>query len=133
MNLSHSHRLYNQGTDKQMTILCHLDDNSRSASAYTWEWNQSPAPGVPPIEASFGREEIAIPVKCNIHPWMKGYIAVLKHPYFTITGKDGEFVLKNLPPGSYTVTAWHEKFGTLTQQVTIAPSEMKKVEFTFKP
>lgn len=88
---------------------------------------------MPPIEASFGREEIAIPVKCNIHPWMKGYIAVFKHPYFAVTGKDGKFVLKGLPAGNYTITAWQEKFGTLSQKVTVASSEVKNVEFTFKP
>jgi plastocyanin len=97
------------------------------------EWNESQAPGVPPIETSFGREEIAIPVKCNIHPWMKGYIAVLNHPYFAITSKDGGFVLKDLPPGNYMITAWHERLGTLNQKVVIVPKEMKKVEFTFKP
>jgi plastocyanin len=97
------------------------------------EWNQSQAQGVPPIEATFGREEISIPVKCNIHAWMKGYIAVFKHPYFAVTGSDGGFVLKNLPPGNYTITAWQERFGTLTQKVTIAPKEKKRVEFIFKP
>lgn len=95
------------------------------------EWNRSQPQGVA-IEATFGREEIAIPVKCNIHPWMKGYIAVFKHPYFAVTGKDGEFVIKGIPPGTYTITAWQEKLGTLTQQVTIGPKEEKNVEFVFR-
>ena len=93
------------------------------------EWNQSQAQGVPPIETTFGREEIAIPIKCNIHPWMKGYIAVFKHPFFAVTGKDGKFVLKDLPPGNYTITAWHEQLGTSTQTVTIAANETKEVSF----
>jgi len=97
------------------------------------EWNQSQAQGVPPIEATFGREEIAIPVKCNIHAWMKCYIAVFKHPHFAVTGNDGTFVLKDLPAGSYTITAWQERFGTLTQKVTIVPKQVNKVEFIFKP
>lgn len=95
------------------------------------EWNQSQAQGVPPIEATFGREEVAIPVKCNIHPWMKGYIAVFKHPFFAVTGKDGKFVLKGLPPGNYTITAWQEQLGTSTQKVTIAANESKDLNFTF--
>ena len=96
------------------------------------EWNQSQAQGVPPIEASFAREEIAIPVKCNIHPWMKGYIAVFKHPYFAVTRDDGSFVLKGLRPGTYTITAWQEKLGTLNQNVTVGAKEEKKVEFVYK-
>jgi len=95
------------------------------------EWNKTQPPGVP-IEESFAREEIAIPVKCNIHPWMRGYIAVFKHPFFAVTDKDGNFDLKNLPPGTYTITAWHEKLGTQSQKVTVAAGQPSKLEFTFK-
>ncbi|HYK90868.1 MAG TPA: carboxypeptidase regulatory-like domain-containing protein [Acidobacteriota bacterium] len=96
------------------------------------EWNKSQPPGMPPIETSFAREEISIPVKCNVHPWMRSYIAVFKHPYFAVTGKEGRFELRNLPPGSYTVTAWHEKFGTSEQKITVAPNDSKNLEFIFK-
>ena len=68
------------------------------------EWNESQPPGSAPIMQSFAREEVAIPVKCNVHPWMKSYIAVLGNPYFQVTGKDGSFTLKNVPPGTYTVS-----------------------------
>jgi hypothetical protein len=97
------------------------------------EWNKSQPPGSAKITESFGREEIAITVKCNVHPWMKSYIAVLKHPYFKVTGKDGSFSIANLPPGTYTLTAWHGTLGTTEQQVTIGPKEAKAdVAFTFK-
>lgn len=96
------------------------------------EWNKAQTPGQP-IEEKFAREEVSIPVKCNIHPWMHGYIAVFKHPYFAVTGKDGSFELKSLPPGEYTIEAWHEKLGTMTQHVRIAQGENKKLDFTFKP
>jgi plastocyanin len=96
------------------------------------DWNKSQAPGAPPIDDSFARAELAIPVKCNVHPWMKSYIFVFKHPYYAVTGKDGKFELKGLPPGTYTIEAWQEKFGTQDQTVTIGAKESKPVTFTFK-
>jgi plastocyanin len=95
------------------------------------EWNMSQPPGVP-IEQTFAREEIAIPVKCNVHPWMRGYIAVFKHPYFAVTGKDGSFELKDLPGGTYTITVWHGKLGTQSQKVTVGVGQTQKLEFIFK-
>jgi plastocyanin len=95
------------------------------------ELNQTQPPGVP-FSMTFAREEIAIPVKCNIHPWMRSSIAVFKHPFFAVTGKDGSFEIGNLPPGSYTITAWHEKFGTSFQKITVGESETKTLEFVFK-
>jgi len=95
------------------------------------EWNKAEPPGSK-MEETFAREEVAIPVKCNVHPWMRGYIAVFKHPFFAVTGKDGSFDLNNLPPGTYTIKAWHEKLGTSTQTVTIGSNETKEISFVFK-
>ncbi len=95
------------------------------------EWNMTQPHGTP-LEQTFTREEIAIPVKCNVHPWMKGYIAVFKHPYFAVTDKAGHFEIKDLPPGNYTITAWQEKLGTQTQKVTVAAGEAKSLDFSFK-
>lgn len=78
------------------------------------------------------RGGIAIPVKCNADPGMRGYIAVFKHPYFTVTGKHGGFDLSNLPPGTYTIRAWHEKLGTSTQTVIIGGNQTKEISFVFK-
>jgi hypothetical protein len=95
------------------------------------EWNQSQPAGASPLVESFARAEVGIPVKCNVHPWMKGYIAVFKHPFFFVTKKDGSFDLKGLPPGTYTIEAWQERFGTVDQQVTIGPKETKTIKISF--
>jgi plastocyanin len=105
--------------------------NIHPTPANNREWNKAELPGAK-VEEAFAREEIAIPVKCNIHPWMRGYIAVLKNPYFAVTKKDGSFDLPNLPPGTYTIKAWHEKLGTSTQTITIGANQTKDISFVFK-
>ena len=96
------------------------------------EWNQSQPPNAADLEESFPRPEVAIPVKCNVHPWMKAYIAVQKHPFHAVSGPDGSFSIKGLPPGDYTIEAWHEKFPAQTLKVTVGPKETKTADFSFK-
>lgn len=96
------------------------------------EWNESMPPGVGKLVKTFPREELAIPVKCNVHPWMKSYVSVLKHPFFAVTGSAGTFEIKGLPPGEYVIEAWHEKYGMVEQKVSLAAKESKTVEFVFK-
>ena len=95
------------------------------------EWNVSQPKGVD-IERTFAREEISIPVKCNVHPWMHSFIAVINNPYFAVSGEGGRFEIKDLPPGTYTLAAWHEKLGTRTQKIAVAAGEAKTVQFVFK-
>lgn len=96
------------------------------------EWNESQPPKAAPLDKDFARQEVLIPVKCNQHPWMKMYIGVVKNPFFAVTGKDGKFDLKGLPPGTYTIAAVQEKYGEQDQTVTVGPKESKTVDFTFK-
>jgi len=93
-------------------------------------WNQSQPPGAPPIEKSWKAPEF-IEVKCNIHPWMHGWHVVVKGPYAT-TDSNGSYTINNVPPGSYTVTAWQEKYSTMTQKVTVAAGAAATADFTFK-
>ena len=94
------------------------------------EWNKIQPPGTPPFSYSYDHEEF-IPIKCNIHPWMQGYFAVLKTSHFAVTGDDGRFVLPELPPGRYTITAWHETYGTINKEITLTGSGWLSLDFTF--
>ena len=94
-------------------------------------WNRSQPPGAPPIVQTWKAEEIAIPVKCNIHPWMHGWHVVVKGPYAT-TDENGSYTIHGVSPGSYTVTAWQEELGTQTAKVTVAAGAPAKADFTFK-
>lgn len=95
------------------------------------EWNKSQPPGSPPIETSYARPEF-IAVKCNIHPWMHGYFAVLDTPHYAITGPDGNFSISGLAPGKYTLTAWQEHMGTQSQVVTVGADGNATANFVFK-
>jgi plastocyanin len=97
------------------------------------EWNESQPPSSAALEKNFAREEIMLPVKCNQHPWMKMYINVVKSPFFAVTGKDGKYEIKGLPPGDYTIAFVHEKLGEQDQKVTVAAKESKTVDQSFKP
>jgi plastocyanin len=97
-----------------------------------FEWNQEQPPHAADVEHRFARTEVMIPVKCNIHAWMHAWIGVVEHPYFAVTGPDGAFEWKNVPPGDYTVTVWHEKLGELKQQVHLAASGTAEVNFTYR-
>jgi plastocyanin len=97
------------------------------------EWNESQAPQAAALEKNFTREEISLPVKCNQHPWMKMYVNVVKNPFYAVTGPDGKFEIKGLPPGDYTIAFVHEKLGEQDLKVTLAAKDTKTVDATFKP
>jgi len=71
-------------------------------------------------------------IKCDVHGWMKSYMAVMPHPFYSVSQANGTFTISNLPPGQYTVVAWHEKYGQQEQQVTVGAKESKALNFTFK-
>jgi plastocyanin len=96
------------------------------------EWNESQAPSAAPLEKTFAREEVLLPVKCNQHPWMRMFVNVVKSPFYAVTGPDGKFEIKGLPPGDYTIAFVHEKLGEQDQKVTLAAKDSKTVDASFK-
>lgn len=69
--------------------------------------------------ANFAKPEVMIPIKCDAHPWMSAYVAVVSNPFFAVTAADGSFEIKDVPPGAYVVEAWHEMLGAKTQNVQV--------------
>ncbi len=80
---------------------------------------------------TFAAPEVMVNLECNVHGWMHAYVGVRPDPFYAVSGPDGSFSIKGLPPGTYTIEAWHEKFGTQTATVTIAGTESKTANFTF--
>jgi uncharacterized protein (DUF2141 family) len=83
-------------------------------------------------ERSFSKPEVMVRFKCDVHPWMFAYMGVVDNPCFAVSAKDGTFTLKNVPPGKYTIEAFHMKAGTQTQEVEVTDGQNKPVDFTFE-
>lgn len=105
--------------------------NIHSLARLNPPWNKSQPEGETIFE-SFPRAELAIPLVCNVHPWMRGYAFVFDNPYFAVTTASGKFSIPNLPPGTYIIEAWHQRFGTLDQSITIAPHSSATLSFVFQ-
>ncbi len=94
-------------------------------------WNESQAPRAEHKFKKFSNEETIFPFTCSVHPWMRAWIGVSKHPFFAVTGPDGSFRIEGVPPGTYTVEAIHEKLGAKEGKLTVAPSGAATIEFTY--
>ena len=106
--------------------------NVRSESAINEPFDiGTPVQGVE-TQRTFVTREVMVPLKCNVHSWMNAYIGVVEHPYYAVSGEQGRFTLPPLPPGTYTIDIWHERFGTQTQEVTVTAGQTSAMTFTFK-
>ena len=96
------------------------------------DWSEHQSPESADLERKFARPEVMIPIKCDVHKWMRSYAGVLPHPYFAVTSADGSFELRNLPPGDYTVAVWHETLGERKAQAHVEPSGSVSVNLTYE-
>jgi plastocyanin len=80
---------------------------------------------------TFSAPEVMVSLECNVHGWMNAWLGVRPDPFYAVSGPDGSFSITGLPPGTYTIEAWHEKFGTQTATVTVTGTESKTANFTF--
>jgi plastocyanin len=95
------------------------------------ESNQVQMPGGADLTFTFPQPEMFLRFKCDVHPWMFAWVSVFDSPYFCVSDKDGKFVIKNVPPGKYTIEATHRKLGTQTQDVEVTDKEVT-ANFTFE-
>jgi uncharacterized protein (DUF2141 family) len=96
------------------------------------EMNKAQLPGSPDLTFTLTKPEIFVKFKCDVHPWMFAWVSVFDHPYFAISGKDGTFKITNVPPGKYTIKAFHRKAGEATQQIEVKAGEPAKADFTLE-
>jgi plastocyanin len=94
-------------------------------------FNRGMPPTLKEATTTFAKPEEVFHIKCDVHPWMSAYIAVFTHPFFSVTSTDGKFTISGLDPGTYELTAWHEKLGTQTASITVGASDTKTQNFKF--
>lgn len=83
------------------------------------------------VTRTFPAAEVMVPIECDMHPWMHAYVGVLEHPFFSVTDQAGNFSVKGLPAGTFTLVAWHERLGTVTREITVQPGEAARADFVF--
>lgn len=104
--------------------------NVHATAKSNQEFNQGQPQKGMKVTHTFTATELPVPFKCDVHAWMNAYVGVMDHPFFAVSDIDGKFSIKGLPAGTYTIEAWHERLGTMTQSVTIAAKESKELNFT---
>ena len=94
-------------------------------------FNKSMPPTLKETTTKFDKPEPIFQIKCDVHPWMTAYIGVFSHPFFSATSTDGKYTISGLEPGTYEITAWHERRGTQTASITVGANDKKTQDFKF--
>lgn len=105
--------------------------NVHSRAERNDSFNRTQSPGGADVEWIAEKPELMIPFGCDIHPWMKAWVGVRDHPFFAVSATDGGFAIAGLPPGEYTLEAWHEKLGKKTKNVTLSAGGTADIEFVY--
>jgi hypothetical protein len=108
-----------------------VNHNVHAESQINPAWNESEPPRAEHKLKEFDSAEVMFPMTCSVHPWMRSYVAVSPHPFFAVTGDDGSFTLKGVPPGTYTIEAVHEKYGRKEGKLTLAPNGSATMDFAY--
>jgi hypothetical protein len=106
--------------------------NTRPYTRLNADWNRTQAPGAEPYLVHFKRAELFIRFNDNQHPWESAYLGVFSHPFFAVSQRDGSYRISGVPPGHYTLGAWHERFGEQSTEISITSNEMKKLDLSFE-
>lgn len=114
-----------QNNDKTTHNVRGFPENNRT-------FNFGQPPGLAPRTRVFDSPEMPMKIKCDVHGWMQSFCFVMEHPFFAVTGEDGRFTIKNVPPGHYTLKAWHERLGELQQEITVGSQAVTGADFTFR-
>ena len=109
-----------------------LTHNVHPIPKVNYEWNRTQRSGASALQLTYTEPELMIPVKCNLHPWMRAYINVVPHPFFSVTGEDGRFEIEGLPAGSYVLEAIHATAGKLELPIILTPEKITRVTLSFE-
>ena len=105
--------------------------NIHTMSTINPQFNKGMTASIKEVTTTFNKPEALFHIKCDVHPWMSAYLGVFTNPFFSVTSTDGKFKISGLDPGTYEITAWHERLGTKSASITVGANDTKTQDFKF--